>query len=187
MITDDDMAGDSASEGERLPKGESVSTNIKGEVGVIESDLTRPDVYTGPSDPSHTHRPVPLQLGERRFVYAAYFAGAIAIAFLISRIFSAAWQKAAALKPMFGEPREDIIIPLSALLGVFVAYYYWKRRNTRELAEQVAEQLGQVTWPNRSEVVNSTVVVILTTTFATLFFALMDRFWGFVTNMVYGA
>ena len=29
-------------------------------------------------------------------------------------------------------------------------------------------------------------VVIVTTLVSTIFFALMDRFWGFVTNLVYG-
>jgi len=36
-------------------------------------------------------------------------------------------------------------------------------------------------------VVNGTFVVIVTTLIATSFFALMDRFWSFVTNLVYGA
>ena len=29
-------------------------------------------------------------------------------------------------------------------------------------------------------------VVIVTTIVSTVFFALMDRFWGFLTNLVYG-
>ena len=28
--------------------------------------------------------------------------------------------------------------------------------------------------------------MIVTTIFSTIFFALMDRFWSFVTNLVYG-
>jgi preprotein translocase SecE subunit len=32
----------------------------------------------------------------------------------------------------------------------------------------------------------STAVVIVTTIFSTIFFALMDRFWSFLTNLVYG-
>jgi preprotein translocase subunit SecE len=35
-------------------------------------------------------------------------------------------------------------------------------------------------------VTNSTFVVIVATLASTVFFALMDRFWGFVTNLVYG-
>ena len=33
---------------------------------------------------------------------------------------------------------------------------------------------------------SSTAVVIVTTLISTIFLALIDRFWGFLTNMVYG-
>ena len=56
----------------------------------------------------------------------------------------------------------------------------------RELAEEVAAEMSKVTWPDRTEVTNGTFVVIVTTLVSTVFFALMDRFWGFVTNLVYG-
>jgi preprotein translocase subunit SecE len=42
-----------------------------------------------------------------------------------------------------------------------------------------------VTWPSRKEVTNSTTVVLLTTLFATAFFALMDKFWNYVTDHIY--
>jgi len=50
----------------------------------------------------------------------------------------------------------------------------------------VATELSLVTWPTRTEVTNGTVVVIVTTVVSTVFFALMDKFWGFLTNLVYG-
>jgi preprotein translocase subunit SecE len=67
-----------------------------------------------------------------------------------------------------------------------VALYNWRQQKTRQLIEEVASELSKVTWPNKEEVMNSTTVVIFTTLFATVFFALMDRFWGFLTNLVYG-
>jgi len=128
----------------------------------------------------------PSQLGTRRFVYAAYFAGAIAIAFLLSKVLDFAWYRLQTWKPQIGEPRDEIIMPVSALIGVVAAIYYWYRTRTRELAEQVANEMSKVTWPTRTEVTNGTFVVIVTTIISTVFFALMDRFWGFVTNLVYG-
>jgi len=128
----------------------------------------------------------PTQLGTKRFVYAAYFAGAIGVAFLVSKIISVSWQRLALYKPTVGEPHDEIVMPLAAALGGLTALYYWKRTSARRLAEEVAEELAQVTWPNKEEVTNSTAVVIVTTALATIFFALMDRFWGFVTNLVYG-
>jgi preprotein translocase subunit SecE len=128
----------------------------------------------------------PSQLGTRRFVYAAYFAGAIGIAFIMSKLLDFAWYRLQTWKPGFGEPRPEIIMLVSALIGTLAAVYYWYRTRARELAEQVASEMSKVTWPSRTEVTNGTFVVIVTTVISTVFFALMDRFWGFLTNLVYG-
>ena len=129
----------------------------------------------------------PAQLGAKRFVYAGYFAAAIGIAFLCSKFIDMAWTRLQMWKPQIvGEPHSEIIMPLSALIGVGTAWYYWKQQRTRELAEEVASELSKVTWPSKDEVMSSTAVVIVTTIFSTIFFALMDRFWGFLTNLVYG-
>jgi preprotein translocase subunit SecE len=128
----------------------------------------------------------PSQLGTKRFVYAAYFAGAIAIAFLVSKIADFAWYKLQGWKPTIGEPRDEIVMPLSALIGAGAALYYWYRTRARQLAEEVAAEMAKVTWPTRTEVTNGTFVVIVTTIISTVFFALMDKFWAFVTNLVYG-
>src|SRR5258708_29319 len=128
----------------------------------------------------------PTQLGARRFVFAAYFAGAIAIAFLASKVIDFAWLKLQSWKPVLGEPHDEIVMPISALLGALVALYYWNRTRARQLAEEVAAEMSKVTWPTRTEVTNGTVVVIVTTIVSTVFFALMDKFWGFITNLVYG-
>jgi preprotein translocase subunit SecE len=128
----------------------------------------------------------PAQLGTGRFVYAAYFAGAIAIAFIVSKVADFAWFKLQNYKPAIGEPRDEIVMPLSAILGTMVAVYCWYRTRTRQLAEEVATEMSKVTWPSRDEVTNGTFVVIVTTIVSTVFFALMDKFWGFVSNLVYG-
>lgn len=128
----------------------------------------------------------PNQLGTKRFVYAAYFAGAIGIAFFLSKIGSFAWAKLSLWKPNVGEPHDEVVMPIAAVVGGLTALYFWKRTRARQLAEEVASELSKVSWPDKKEVTNSTTVVIVTTAFATVFFALMDRFWGFVTNLVYG-
>jgi preprotein translocase subunit SecE len=129
----------------------------------------------------------PAQLGARRYVYAGYFAGAIGVAFFCSKLGELLWTRLQMWKPqLVGDPRADVYMPLSALIGVAVAWYYWRDQRTRELAEEVASELSKVTWPTKDEVMNSTAVVIVTTIFSTIFFALMDRFWSFLTNLVYG-
>jgi preprotein translocase SecE subunit len=128
----------------------------------------------------------PTQLGTRRFVYAAYFAGAITIAFLLSKLVDVGWVKLQTYVPAIGEPRDEIVMALSGVIGALVAVYFWRRTRARQLAEEVATEMSLVTWPSRTEVTNGTVVVIVTTLVSTVFFALMDKFWGFVTNLVYG-
>jgi preprotein translocase subunit SecE len=127
----------------------------------------------------------PMQFGYKRFVYAAYMAGAMAVAFLVAKIGHAGWDRLNKWKPDFGEPQDEIVYSVAAIAGVVVAVYYWRRQSTRQYATEVAEELSKVTWPTKKEVQNSTAVVILTALFATVFFALMDQFWRFVTDKIY--
>jgi preprotein translocase subunit SecE len=127
----------------------------------------------------------PVQLGYQRYVYAAYMAFAMLVGFLAAKIGHAAWYRLGQWKPELGEPKDELIYPVAGVLGVIVAVYYWRKAEARQYANEVAEELSKVTWPTRKEVTSSTTVVVLTTVFATVFFALMDRFWGFVTDKIY--
>jgi preprotein translocase SecE subunit len=154
---------------------------------IVEGTLEGEPAEPRAEDEEHDVSPVaPTQLGARRFVYAAYFAGAIGIAFIMSKALDFGWLKLQNYKPAIGEPRDEIIMPLAALIGAGAAFYYWHRTRARQLAEEVAAEMSKVTWPDRTEVTNGTVVVIVTTVVSTVFFALMDKFWGFITNLVYG-
>lgn len=126
-------------------------------------------------------------LGAERFVYAGYFAAAVGASFVFAKLGHAAWVKLAAWKPeQVGEPRDEIVYGVAGLLGVALAVHYWRKKEAREYATEVADELSKVTWPTKKEVQNSTLVVVLTTLFATVFFALMDQFWRFITDKVYG-
>lgn len=126
-----------------------------------------------------------VQLGYRRYVYAAYMAFAMLVAFLVAKVTHTTWYRLGQWKPQLGEPQDELLFPIAAVVGVVVALYYWRKTATREYVNEVAEELSKVTWPSRKEVTNSTTVVVFTTLFATAFFALMDRFWGFVTDHIY--
>jgi preprotein translocase subunit SecE len=135
----------------------------------------------GPGGGSQT----PMQLGYKRFVYAAYLAGAMLVGFLVAKAGHLAWYRLGQWKPELGEPRDELLFPAAGLIGVLVALYYWRKADSRQYANEVAEELSKVTWPSRKEVTNSTTVVLLTTLFATAFFALMDQFWSYVTDHIY--
>jgi preprotein translocase subunit SecE len=169
----------------------SEQTSGEEEAVVLEPTVEpKPIVETKPDDngPSPT---APVQLGYRRYVYAAYMAGAIAIAFLSTKVIDFAWFKTAQWKPAwFGqwvEPVDEVVVIAGGVIGVGVAIYYWRNKKVRTLIEEIAEELTRVTWPSRQEVTNSTTVVIIATAFATIFFALMDQFWLWVTKHVYGS
>jgi len=152
-----------------------------------ESEKSALDPDSNAEEEEEDGTETPAQLGAQRFVYAAYFTGAVAIAFLLSKAISFGWMRLSLWKPQVGEPDEMVAVVAAAVVGALVAFYYYRDEKVRTLAEEVASELGKVTWPTRDEVVNGTFVVLVTTLLATAFFALMDRFWGFVTNLVYGA
>lgn len=127
----------------------------------------------------------PIQLGYQRYVYAAYMAFALLAAFLIAKAGHSAWFRLGQWKPELGEPKDELVFPVAGILGVLIALYYWRKPEARQYSDEVAEELSKVTWPSRKEVTNSTTVVVLTTVFATVFFALMDRFWSFITDKIY--
>jgi len=112
-------------------------------------------------------------------------AGAMLIAFLVARGGHLAWYKLGQWKPEFGEPRDEAVYLVAGAVGILVAVYYWRKPEARQYATEVAEELSKVTWPSRKEVVNSTTVVLFYTVFATVFFALMDQFWKYVTDKIY--
>jgi preprotein translocase subunit SecE len=178
---EDDATEQSADE-PRAPssEGKDVPENAEGRGG---ADVQQEDDY---DDDAAVGAAAPTQLGTRRFVYAAYFAAAIGIAFLTSKLLSLAWFKLQSWKPAVGEPKDELLMPIAGLIGTLAAVYYWRRTRARQLAEEVAAEMSKVTWPTRTEVTNGTFVVIVTTVVSTVFFALMDKFWGFVTNLVYG-
>jgi preprotein translocase subunit SecE len=131
------------------------------------------------------HEAAPMQLGYKRYVYAAFLAGAVLVGFLFAKIGHVSWYRLGQWKPELGEPKDELLFPLAGLVGVAVALYYWRRPDARQYADEVAEELSKVSWPSRKEVTSSTTVVVMTTIFATVFFALMDQFWKFVTDKIY--
>jgi preprotein translocase subunit SecE len=184
-----DPSGRATSAGESMSLREPELTNVvKVDEGLVTATVNQAVTQAGDDDEDEMEEvDAPVQLGGQRFVYAAYFAGGIAVAFMLSKAATYTWTRLALWKPQLGEPHDEIVMPVAALVGALVAFYYYRDDKTRTLAEEVATELGNVTWPSRTEVTNSTFVVIVTTLIATTFFALMDRFWGFVTNLVYGA
>lgn len=180
---DDEQNSSSEAAGDAGGKGDVAASSNANEAD--GASLTPPELSAdGPDAPVEALSS--SQMGHTRFVYGAFFAGAILVAFLATKIVSASWHKLSTYKPQFGEPRDEFLYPISALIGIGVALYYFRKPSARQYAEEVASELGKVTWPSKKEVTNSTTVVVVTTIAATIFFALLDQFWRFITDKVYG-
>lgn len=138
------------------------------------------------------------QLGaSARYVHAAFFVAGILIAFISSKLIALAWgsladwpaaTRAVPLLLRFAEDeRGSYALGLGALVGILAVVQVYRKEHVRRWADEVALELTKVTWPNREAVTNGTVVVIVASAIATVYVALLDRFWGFLTHLVYGA
>jgi preprotein translocase subunit SecE len=140
---------------------------------------------------------VPMQLGAARYVLAGFFAAGIAVAYLVGRMLNGIWNRLAdtsfvtkhlpILTRLAEEDRPTYTTLVGAGVGIAAAVYAYRRPDVRTWTSDVAAELAKVSWPTKKEVTNSTMVVIVASAFATVFLALLDRFWGFVTNLVYGS
>jgi preprotein translocase subunit SecE len=184
MATEEDLKKASEEESEEesaeSPAAKSDSLAPRSPDAAAKSEASDETSEEGDVDDS-----APVQLGYQRYVYAAYMAGALLAAFLFAKIGHASWYRLGQWKTELGEPKDELVLPVAGLLGVIVAVYYWRKPDARQYADEVAEELSKVTWPSRKEVTNSTTVVVLTTLSATVYFALMDRFWSFITDKIY--
>ena len=140
---------------------------------------------------------MPTQLGATRHVLAGFFAAGIAVTYVLSKVLTGTWNRladntwVASHAPFLSRIAEDdrptYTMIVGGAAGIFTAFYAYRRPDIRTWTSEVAAELAKVTWPSKKEVTSSTMVVIATGAFATVFLALLDRFWSFVTNLVYGS
>jgi preprotein translocase subunit SecE len=140
---------------------------------------------------------LPSQLGATRYVLAGFFATGIAITFIVSKMVAGIWNKLADnpwvgqrvpfISSLAEDDRAAYATFVGAIVGIAATIYAYRRPDVRTWTTEVSAELAKVSWPDKKEVTNSTIVVIAAGAFATAFLALLDRFWGFVTNLVYGS
>jgi preprotein translocase subunit SecE len=136
-------------------------------------------------------------LGAEKYVFAAFFGTGICLAFLIGKILASIWssltEAAWAVRAVpqllrFAEDeRPTYTMSAGALVGLITVILCLRNERLRSWADDVALELSKVTWPKKETVTNGTIVVIAAGIFATIYIGLLDRLWGFVTHLVYGA
>ena len=115
-----------------------------------------------------------LQLGVQKYLYTGYFVAGCVVAFLVSHIADAAWAG-----------HENASNAMGALAGVVGVVFAWKNVKLRTLAMETIEELAAVTWPSKDETTTATVVVLATAITASVVIFAMDRFWNWITNVIY--
>jgi len=58
--------------------------------------------------------------------------------------------------------------------------------NPIQFFRQVRQEVSKVTWPSRRETLYSTGMVALMVVFASIFFVLVDQFFGWAIRMIFG-
>lgn len=162
-----------------------------------ETDLVHAEDSTEMAPPDDGEPELPTQLGAARYVLAGFFAVGIAVTFVVSKVVTGSWNRLADnpwvarqvpfISALAEDDRAAYATAVGAIAGITATIYAYRRPDVRVWTSDVAAELAKVSWPSKKEVTNSTIVVIAAGTFATVFLALLDRFWGFVTNLVYGS
>ncbi len=136
-------------------------------------------------------------LGSQRYVMAGFFAAAMIGAFVFGKLVHGVWSSVSnkdwfsrALPALAAVPDEDKTtygMVLGAAVALIAVLRTYRKPNVRAWTDDVAAELAKVKWPSKKDVSTSTIVVIAASTVATLYLALLDRLWAFVTNLVYGS
>jgi preprotein translocase subunit SecE len=189
MATNDDDTKereDSADEAE--------AADASSESEAQQADASEAAAEPAPADPDGA---TPAQLGALKYVHAAFFLAGILVAYIGGKIFNLIWNQLtewpAAVRAVpqlvnFPEDqRETMTLVGGALVGALTVIQSYRKEGIRRWADEVATELTKVTWPNREQVLNGTIVVVVASAIATVYVAILDRFWGFLTQLVYGA
>jgi preprotein translocase subunit SecE len=116
---------------------------------------------------------------ERKWVHVMFAMAGLLLAWLLAKCGDWAWS-------YFGKPN-DLYVGLAAVTVAGIATYIaWKNEELFTLASEVTSELRKVTWPDRRETLNSTIVVIATTIIASLLLGFFDAVWAWATRMIYG-
>ncbi len=135
------------------------------------------------------------QLGADRYVLAGFFAAGMLGAYVLGRTLQLLWATASnkdwfsravpRLAAVSDEDKGTLSLVAAAVVALIFVVRTYRRADVREWTDEVASELTKVKWPNRKDVTNSTIVVIAASAIATVYLALLDRLWAFVTSLVY--
>ncbi len=87
----------------------------------------------------------------------------------------------------FSTPPRELYVTLGSMIVTLVAgVLLYRHDRVHTLANEVASELGKVTWPTPKEVRAATIVVIVMSIIAAVILFAFDFVWSNLTELVYG-
>lgn len=161
-----------------------------------EEDAADPSADADATDEADDEEAAARQLGTDRYVMAGFFAAGIIGAYVLGRALHGIWAELSnkdwfsravpSLAAVADDDKSTYATVFAGLIAVFFTLRTYRRPDVRVWTDDVASELMKVKWPSKKEVSNSTMVVIAASAAATIYLALLDRLWSFVTGIVYG-
>ncbi len=115
-----------------------------------------------------------LGLGTAKYLYTGYFVAGCVVAYLVTHLLDSAW-----------EGHDNVAILAGVGAGFVVTMLAWRSLRLRTLAQETIDELAAVTWPSRDETTTATTVVLATSALASVIIFLLDRFWNWITDVIY--
>jgi len=83
-------------------------------------------------------------------------------------------------------PSEATMTATAAAFSILLAVFLYKNDRIFHLANDVATELGKVTWPTAKEVRAAALVVVIMTLLSAFIIGMFDLLWSNLTELVYG-
>ncbi len=115
-----------------------------------------------------------LLLGTVRYLYTGYFVAGCVVAYLVKHGVDSTW-----------EGHENSTMAIAAVAGVIAVAIGWRHQGLKTWAMETIDELAAVTWPTKQETYTATTVVLITAVVAALTIFGLDRFWNWLTDLIY--
>ncbi len=110
-----------------------------------------------------------------KYLYTGYFVAGCVVAYLVAHFVELAW----------GEGHDQITSLAGVVAGIGAVAWGWKNIRLRTLAMEIIDELAAVTWPSKQETYTATSVVIATAILSAVVIFTLDRFWNWLTDLIY--
>jgi preprotein translocase subunit SecE len=196
----EEVEGSEGSEAEGLREGDDLLVAAReGKLGAAGDALVKKldgDAEGAEGEEGEEDGAAPAQLGAERYVLAGFFAAGMLGAYILGKFIHGVWdylankdwfsQALPRVASVGDDEKTTISLVIGGIAALILVLRTYRKPDVRTWTDDVAGELTKVKWPTKKEVYNSTVVVIAASAIATIYLAMLDRLWGFITNLIYG-